>query len=115
MIVISQEKENRIALRVESTIDNPYFLIVFTNNITCDVTRAVFENLKEVGCDYSVINIIETAGVYDPNIGDVSLSHAGTWTMDVYSQTSPSNLDEDLADNYVGEYVLQVLPSNLCD
>jgi hypothetical protein len=111
MITVTQDSTNKIVLDVESSYPN--FLIKFTNPYDCETFTALFQP-TETG-SYYIIEIIEVgSGVVSEVNGRVRLSPSGTYELEIYSQTSTSNLDVSLANETIGEDLLIVINEEQC-
>jgi hypothetical protein len=103
MITINQNSENRIILNVSTSVSNPYFLIRFTNCTINISTIALFKTQSDFG--FYIINIIEVGqnGIEDKVNGKLKLGPTGNWQSEVWAQASSTNLNPNMADEYLGD------------
>jgi hypothetical protein len=116
MLTVTQDSTNKVVLNVTTTVLSPYFLIKFTNPFDCTTFTALFEN-KSTTSSYYLIWIEEVGGGgTESNVdGQIRLSPSGTYEIEIYAQTSSSNLDVSLADEFIVENLLIVINSEDCD
>lgn len=115
MITVIQDSTNKIILDVTTSVTSPYFLIKFTNPYDCTTFTALFQN-RSTTDSYYLIWIVEVGdgGVASNVNGQVRLAPSGTYEIDIYAQTSSTNLNTALANEYIGEDKLIVINEEEC-
>jgi len=80
-------------LREVGTLDNPFYLFVFTNEATDKQHKIVLENNAGVNsrCEEFELTLPD----------DLNLKPEGNYFVQVYEQTSPTNLNPDNATGLV--------------
>lgn len=103
MIVVNQGVENTVDLTLSEkvTIDNPFFLFVFKNDLTKDYVRKVIADQSTYKRRYN--RFIFTEGT------DITLAPTGYWHYQIYEQDGLSNTDETLSTGLVEEGKLDVI------
>jgi len=82
------QSETIVTLTESTTIENPYYLFVFTNVSTKVIIKI------NVNSAYDTSEFPERANIYNFNtITLFSTAQAGQYSYDVYEQASSSNLD----------------------
>jgi hypothetical protein len=111
MITVSQDSTNKIVLDVTTSVTSPYFLIRFTN-CTVNISTIALFALQSSGSFY-IIHIVEVGegGVTDPVNGELRLGPAGDWQAEIWAQTSSTNLNPNLADEFLEEIDVIVIAS----
>lgn len=111
MITINQETTNKVILDVETSVSNPYFLIRFTNCTVNISTIALFQ-MQSQGSFY-IIHIVEVGegGTEDKVNGELRLGPAGDWEAEIWAQASSTNLNPNLADEFISEDDIIVISS----
>jgi hypothetical protein len=112
MFAIVQGTARRVRLNVTNSLG--YFLIKFTNQYNLDEVYAVFQNL---GSTLKPIILITDSGGYgtpNPLDGEVNLNVIGNWEAKIYSQSSASNLNVDLATNLLSTTTVFVQGDTTC-
>ena len=107
-----QSNTNKIGIEPNSP-DTDYILIVFTEKQNCNNTfTALFQNIT-TNCNVSEINIL-SADTNDYDNGQINWSKLGLYEVDIYYQSSDSNL---VTDNATFSYTtcLEVSASNSCN
>jgi hypothetical protein len=111
MITVTQNRTNKVVLNVQSNYPN--FLIKFTNPFDCTTFTALF--VPTVSSTYYIINLIEVGSGATSHVnGRVSLSPSGAYELEIYSQTSTTNLNVASANQTIGEDTLIVINSEEC-
>lgn len=110
MITVIQNSTNKVILDVTTAITSPYFLIKFTNPYDCTTFTALFEN-KSTTDSYYLIWIVEVGadGTVSNATGNVRLSPSGMYEVDIYAQSSSTNLDIVLTDEFIESKLLTVI------
>jgi hypothetical protein len=111
MITVNQSSTNKIVLDVTTSVSSPYFLIRFTNCTVNISTIALFA--RQSSASFYIIHIIEVGegGTESKVNGRLRLGPAGAWTAEVWAQTSSTNLNSNLADEYLDEFDVVVISS----
>ena len=112
MFAIVQGTARRVRLNVTNSLG--YFLIKFTNQYNLDEVLAVFQNL---GSTLKPIILITDSGGYgtpNPLDGEVNLNVIGNWEAKIYSQSSSTNLNVDLATNLLSTTTVFVQGDSTC-
>lgn len=108
MITINKGQVNEVWLTLAeyTTISNPRYLFVFTNDTTKKEVRFICSFTSNA--EYSVFNITESN---TPNFlnGVVTLNPTGFWSYEVYQQSSATNLDPSLSQGKVESGKVQVI------
>lgn len=117
MITIKQEQVNYVIIDFPFTVVNPYFLIEFVNCFNGNTFTAIFDNLEDDDCSYARIRVTEVGptGTVNYLTGNIKLSPAGEWTANIYAQTSSTNLDTNLADEFLGTEDVFVKIGDSCE
>jgi hypothetical protein len=104
---------NKLAVANDAT--SICFLLRFTELDNCNnIKVALFDN-KSTNCDISLIDL-KTVLVYDEDLllGEVYFSKIGRYDVDIYKQTSLTNLDVDIA-TYCYSTQLSIELTNVCN
>jgi hypothetical protein len=109
MITIYQNRTNKVILDVTTDIVNPYFLIRFTN-CALNISKIALFEMQSNG-SWFIIHIIEVGenGTEDLVNGEIKLGQTGDWEAGVWGQTSSTNLNPNLADEFLGDIDIIVL------
>lgn len=112
MFAIVQGSARRVRLNVTNSLG--YFLIKFTNQYNQDKVLAVFQNIGSVS--KPIILITDSGGYGTPNPldGEVNLNIVGNWESKIYSQSSATNLNIDLAANLLSTTTVFVQGNGSC-
>lgn len=103
MITVSQSSTNKIVLDISTSVSNPYFLIRFTNCAVNISTIALFA-MQSSGSFY-IIHIVEVGenGTEDKVNGKLRLGPSGDWQAEIWAQASSTNLNPNLANEFIEE------------
>jgi len=102
---------NKIRDSFETTYPN--ILVQFSNTYTCNTFTAIFTDQR--GCAPVQLNIEEVCeSDTDPLNGLINFDYTGQWSVRVYAQTSATNLDINLSDEFIGSRDL-IVYLNDCD
>jgi alpha-tubulin suppressor-like RCC1 family protein len=101
-MVIERGSSNTLAVMARETLSPSYWLLHFDDperngNAYCVVQAG---NATSAMVTLTFTEVASGAVAAD---GEVTLSPAGNWNVTVYEQTSPTNIDTDLADRMVRE------------
>lgn len=101
-MVIERGSSNTLAVMARETLSPSYWLLHFNDpepngNAYCVVQAG---NATSAMVTLTFTEVASGAVAAD---GEVTLSPAGNWNVTVYEQTSPTNIDTDLADRLVRE------------
>ena len=94
MILLEQSKANDIVvtLKEKQTLENPYFLFVFTFEADDSIQYAVIlSDLSSYTYRYNEFTLTLPT--------DIDMVEVGQYEYSIYEQTSAVNIDPDLADN----------------
>lgn len=93
MILITHNTTNTVILTLKEkcTLANPYFLFVFTNDLTRDQVKFNCTDTSLYKDRYNKFSIIETQSMVNHDIGKVKLHPTGYWSYSIYEQTSATN------------------------
>lgn len=94
MKVINQNETNSVVVTAteNATLASPYWLLVFTSEATNSTNTCICTNLSGYTDRYDKFSVIEN-DTENRTAGTLSLKPEGTWTLEVYEQSSSSNLD----------------------
>lgn len=95
-IYTSQTNILVLTLTEKVTLEEPFFLFVFTNEQTRHKSYCVAADESEFRQRYNKFIITESDSP-DPLNGEVTLQPAGTWRYEVYEQSEATNLDPENA------------------
>ena len=106
-MVIERGSSNTLAVMARETLSPSYWLLHFNDperngNAYCVVQAG---NATSAMVTLTFEEVASGAVAAD---GEVTLSPAGNWNVTVYEQTSPTNIDTDLADRLVREMAVFV-------
>ena len=108
VIQITKGQVNTVYLTLKelTTLANPNYLFVFTNDTTYKQVKFICSYTVEA--EYTVFDIEETN---TPSVleGKITLNPSGFWTYEVYEQSSTTNLNPALATGKVESGKVQVL------
>lgn len=107
---------NRVSLSGITTSLSPlFFLIRFTSKVNCNLNFVgLFANIDE-DCDVNLFDLEEVApGNVDAVNGKVNFSLFGDWDVEIWGQTSSTNLDPNLADEVLVKIGLRIFSVNVC-
>ena len=94
MVIINKSANNylRLSLAEKSTLTTPYYLFVFTSDVTNQ--QKIFTTLDSSNYvyRYNKFLITETSGTENLSSGVVNFNPTGFWSYKVYEQTSSTNL-----------------------
>ena len=79
-------------LNEKKTLAAPYYLFVFTNDITDQSVVFTCADLSQYKYRYNQFLITETSGTNDYTSGVITLTPTGFWSYKVYEQSSATNL-----------------------
>lgn len=105
MIKINKNSTNTVDLTLseKSTLSYPYYLFVFTSDITKQSVRFIGINRSIHRYRYDRFYIVETNSTNDYYDSTVTLSPTGYWHYKIYEQTSLTNLNENNSTGLVEE------------
>lgn len=101
------EKNNISKIRDSFTSSFPYYLVEFTNTYTCTTFTAIFQDKRNCAPVQLEIDEVCSSAV-DPSIGKINFNYTGEWNANIYAQNSSTNLDFNLADEFVASRELLV-------
>lgn len=98
MQVLTQGTANTVVVTAteEKTLSSPYWLLVFTSEVTNEYNSCICSNTSSYTDRYDKFTVTES-GTQDRTNGTLTLQPEGLWTLEVYEQSSSSNLDPDNA------------------
>jgi hypothetical protein len=94
MNIINKGTNNYLyfTLNEKKTLSAPYYLFVFTSDITGESVIFRSVDLSNYKYRYNKLLITETSGTNDFSSGVITLTPSGFWSYKIYEQTSASNL-----------------------
>jgi len=114
MLIINKNTTEpfRVTVTEKVSISNPYFLFVFTNDITKGQVVFLQTNISNHTQRYDEFMLTETSGTINASSGTVEFLPLGSWTYEVFEQASPTNLDPTLTGNRVESGMAKVIGTN---
>lgn len=104
-VKITQDSTNDciFTLSEKTTVGNPYYLFSFTCDTQKTIKNFLCADISVEKNRYNEFTIIEVGegGTENLLVGEVRLNPPMFWSYTIYAQTSPTNLDPDLADEIV--------------
>lgn len=96
MILINKNQNNYITvtLQEKTTLDTPYYLFKFKNDVQGNVVRFTAQDISAYPDRFNQFLITETSGTTNLTSGVIELEPAGFWTYTIFEQSSSTNLDE---------------------
>lgn len=121
MLLINQGTTNSLILTLTEnvTIDSPFYLFEFTNDVTMLSQYYILEDVSIHPDRYNEFLIDERTivksgggeGEYIPVGAEVFLSPAGQWTYRVFQEYDPHNTDPNLTEGLLEIGIAKVVPS----
>ena len=114
MLVINKNTNNylRVTLQEKVTISNPYYLFVFTSDITSRKVIFLQSNISIHQDRYDEFLITERSTNLDPSSGTIEFLPIGSWTYQIFEQASSSNLDPTLTGGLLETGMAKVTGTN---
>lgn len=106
-MVIERGASNTLAVMARETLSPSYWLLHFNDPERNGNAYCVVQAGNATGAMVT-LTFDEVASGAVAADGEVTLSPAGNWTVTVYEQTSPTNIDTDLANRMVREMAVFV-------
>ena len=82
-----------LTLAEKATLETPYYLFVFENDVTRNTVTFTAQDLTEFNERYNKFLVTETSGTVNYTSGVIELSPTGFWSYKVYEQEDNTNLD----------------------
>jgi len=114
MLVINKNTNNylRVTLQEKVTLSNPYYLFVFTSDITNRQVIFLQSNSSIHQDRYDEFLITETSGTPDYSSGVIEFLPVGSWTYQIFEQESSTNLDPTLTGGLLENGMAKVIGTN---
>lgn len=114
MLYINKNTDNTliVTLQEKVTLTSPYYLFVFTSDVTQEKVIFLQSDISEFPERYNEFLITETSGTQIPSSGTIEFLPIGSWTYKIYEQSSSSNLIEANAGNLLETGQAKVLGTN---
>lgn len=114
MLVIHKNTNNTLicTLNEKQTLTDPYYLFVFTSDVTKRTVAFIQSNISEHTDRYDEFLITETSGTPDYSSGVVEFLPLGSWSYDVYEQDNNTNFNPELATNKLETGMAKVIGTN---
>lgn len=95
MLVINKNTNNTliVTLQEKVTLSNPYYLFVFTNDATDISVVFLQSNTSTQKERYDQFLITERSTSLNASSGIIEFLPLGSWTYEIYEQSSSSNLN----------------------
>jgi len=114
MLIINKNTNNylRVTVTEKVTISSPYYLFVFTSDITKQEVVFLQSNSSIHQDRYDEFLITETSGTTNYSSGVVTFLPVGSWTYQIYEQASSTNLDPTLTGGLLESGMAKVIGTN---
>lgn len=114
MLVIQKNTNNTLILTLNEkrTLTSPYYLFVFTSDVTKQTVAFIQDNISEHTDRYDEFLITETSGTPNYSSGVVEFLPLGSWSYDVYEQDNNTNFNPALATNKLETGMAKVIGTN---
>jgi len=101
MLVIAKNTNTNliVTLQEKVTLTNPYYLFVFTSDVSQEKVIFLQSNISTHTDRYDKFLITETSGTPNYSSGTIEFLPLGSWTYEIFEQASSSNLDPALTGN----------------
>lgn len=111
MLVIQKNKQVNLffTLKEKVTLTNPYYLFVFTSDISQQKVSFIQTNVSTHQERFDQFVIIESNTNLNPLTGVVEFLPVGSWTYKIYEQLSSSNLLESNTGNLLETGIAKVI------
>lgn len=84
---IGDQADTLVTLNESKTLENPYYLFIFTNVTTKDKIKTIVNSASDTSAYPERINI------FPISVSIFANAKTGQWSYDVYEQESSTNLD----------------------
>lgn len=103
MILIQQNTSNTVILTLteKCTLANPYFLFIFTNDLSREKVAFNCTDISSYKDRYNKFIIQEVQSQVDHDIGKIKLHPTGYWHYEIYEQTTDKNKNPKQATSLV--------------
>jgi len=114
MFVIRKNTNTNLicTLQEKVTLTSPYYLFVFTNDVTDESVTFLQSNISTHQERYDEFILTETSGTINYSSGTIELLPLGSWTYKIYEQASSTNLIEANAGNLLEIGMAKVIGTN---
>lgn len=114
MLVIYKNTNNTLIVTVteKQTLTAPYYLFVFTNDVTKQTVSFIQSNISEHTNRYDEFLITETNGTPNYSSGVVEFLPLGSWSYDIYEQDNNTNFNPALATSKLETGMAKVIGTN---
>lgn len=109
MLTINKGETKDLVFYLQPSLSNPVYLVSFVNDTTHQFKSCICANTVSEDMDFLALTFTEANGGGESGaLGLLDLDPDGRWIVEVYEQTSTTNLDKSLA-TFLGDDTLDVV------